>query len=455
MSSEQEYGIINVPLDPITERAFSAYFLGFTTLHPALGFWYHPFVDFIFIPRFGSNSNALFDFLHEVSHAQLQNGILGMLLQSLQKLPAPIEKMLFGRLREVLDSWQRTSEDHESLYRELFLFGEPRRVPASTLTRLPAALLRNFRDAMVDERFQTRWRVFHVINSRRCAIASRWRLVQEAFATFLSVRLPFQDDDFCHLLLQRATHALYPTLDPDARKELLRTIAPIAAQAEARMQRVKNARSVYTRGFKLLARVGDEYGSTFVAMVAALAASHFPYPQCPVLDAKQAEFDVWVSGILLNPHERLLHLVSDRGLLRPFSGAGVEQEDVPDLMRQLLKSLPGYSTSSTSFGEWAGTNLWGSPFYAQAFDTPPLSLAGDAAQRYCQLFSEDRSHVFTHGPAFIPTLLHEDGSIIQADENVRRAFMSNFVDAYEIDRTTRLLQTLASVCDVPLPGQPT
>lgn len=448
MSKEQEQGVIDVPFDPVTEQAFLSYFVAFSTLNPFSGFRYHPFVNFVFVPHSRRDPHALFDFLHEVSHAQLQNGVLGMVLGTLQKMAAPVEHMLFQELRRVLDSWRRESTVDESVYRDLFLYGEPRTVPGFAL---PASLLRDFRDAMLNRSFQNRWHIFRVINERRQELASRWRLVHEGFATFFSARLPLENDDFCRSIVHRAMTALFPPLNSEEQKVFLHALKTIASQAEARMHRVTKPRSIYTKGFQLLARIRDQHGSTFVAMTAAFAASHFPYPQCPLLDAESQRFDAWLSGTTLNPCERLMQLASTPKLLRPFSEKNLKEDEIPELMGQLLKQFPGESgTNPVSFGEWQITNLWGSDLYARAFDKPPLSLAGDhVIENYRRRFSENRSEHFAHGPFFIPTILHEDGRVVQNDENVRRAFVSNFVDAYEVERTTKLLKTLALLCDLP------
>ncbi len=96
-------------------------------------------------------------------------------------------------------------------------------------------------------------------------------------------------------------------------------------------------------------------------------------------------------------------------------------------------------------------DLWGSALYRQAFDRSPLEMMGEAKEHYERQFSEDRTEVFFHGEVFFPTLVLEDGTVIQKDERTRRAFMSNFVDFYEVERTSRLLETLSEICDVPPP----
>lgn len=450
--SEAEQSLKDPLIDPSPEQVFPSYFTAFRFFNPESGVRYHPFVNFIFSPTPVPNEECFFDFLHEFAHAQLQNGVLGLTLQTLHKLPAKIEKSIFSCLWERMVSWRLGGRDQETLFKEMFVFGEPRSISGSQISSiLLNSQIRELRDLLRSHAFRTRWHVFDLINERRKALHSRWKILHEGFATFLSIEIGCGEEEFSYETRERVAKSLFPAIKDETKRELFCKVGDIARLVRRRKLSVKTPHSSYTRGFQTIERLRELHRSTFVAMVAVLAASHFSYPSFPILDAPKEVFDSWLSGPL-NPLNRLTYLSENPELLRPFADPDLTPEALPSLMIGLIRGFPDFSpVTSTTFGEWSVKHLWGSSLYARAFDEPPLTPARSVLQNYQESFAENRSEIFTHGEMFLPTLLLADGTVIQDDENVRRAFFSNFVDFYEIERTSRLLLTLSAACDVSLP----
>lgn len=450
--SKREQSLKEQASAPSPEQVFPSYFTAFRLYNPESGARYHPFVNFIFAPHPTPNGDYLFDFLHEFAHAQLQNGVLGLTLQLLHKLPAPIEKTLFSSLRERMVSLRFGARDQELLFKELFLFGDPRSICSSRISSiLSDTQIRELRDLLGSHAFRTRWHVFDLINERRKALHRRWKILHEGFATFVSIEIACGEDEFSNEIRARVTDNLFPGMKDETKRDLFCKVADLARLVRRRKLSVKTAHSSYTKGFQLIERLREMHSSTFVAMVAVLAASHFSYPSFPILDAPKGVFDSWLSGVL-NPLNRMTYLFENPDLLKPFADPKLTPEALPVLMTGLIHSFPDFScVPSTAFGEWAVNNLWGSALYAKAFDEPPLATARVALQNYQGLFVENRSEIFSHGEIFFPTLLFADGTVTQEDKNLRWAFFSNFVDFYEVERSSRLLLTLSAACDVHPP----
>lgn len=437
---------------PSPEQVFPSYFTAFRLLNPDNGIRYHPFINFIFTPAPELNEECLFDFFHEFAHAQLQNGVLGLTLQLLHKLPAPIEKLLFGEIWERMSALQLAGDMQKRLFKELFLFGAPRTIDmAEVQSAIGDSSVREFYFLLTGAAFRDRWSVFELIGARRKALHTRWKILHEGFATAMSIEIARGETEFGCEIRQRLTTSLFPEAGANDHQALFSAVAKLADSVRHRKVSVTTPHSSYTKGFRMIERLRLEHRSAFVAMVAVLAASHFSYPSFPILDVSTPVFDSWLSGAL-NPLQRLAHLIENPHLLKPFGSSELTPEELPSLMVNLIRSFPNYAPQSgMTFGEWAVTHLWGSPLYSSVFDTPPLQCAKSSLDDYQRLFSEDRSEVFVHGEFFIPTLLLPDGTVRQDDIEVRRGFFGNFVDFYEIERTSRLLSTLSSVCDVPVP----
>ncbi|MBL9168592.1 MAG: hypothetical protein JNN07_12685 [Verrucomicrobiales bacterium] len=391
----------------------------------------------------------MFDFLHEFAHAQLQNGVLGLTLQLLHKLPAPIEKMLFQELRQAMLSWRNGSPEQKRLFRELFLFGEPREgTDLQTQMALSDGLIHDVRELLNQNPFRTRWQVFELINERRTRLHNRWKILHEGFATFVSVEVACGESEFSHEIRERVVERLIPGMSEEARGQMFREVREVAQRTSRRRLSVRNPHSSYTKGFQLIERLREAHRSPFVAMVAVVAASHFAYPAFSILDVSRDVFDSWVSDAL-NPLKRLTYLIENPNLLRPFSDPSLTTEALPVLMTQLLRRFPDFpQVQGMPFGTWAVDHLWGSATFSRAFDQPPLATAHVALEKYQQLFCDDRSEIFSHGEVFFPTLLFADGTVVQNDENLRRAFLSNFIDFYEVERTSRLLTTFSDISGV-------
>src|SRR5262245_2154765 len=84
------------------------------------GFKYDPFVNYIYLP-IEDLPTTLYNFLHEHTHAQLNNGVLGLALYTTHKMVNHLEDKLMSSLLPVVRSLSRGTEPQRLLARYLFL----------------------------------------------------------------------------------------------------------------------------------------------------------------------------------------------------------------------------------------------------------------------------------------------------------------------------------------------
>jgi len=417
------------------EAHFLSYWLATVRRRLEPGFRYQPFLNYVHWSDTPSLSSALYNYFHEYSHAQLNNGVLGLTLNTLQKIPAHLEKLLFPVLSGILKAADTSGEQGQRLYRDLFVFGHPLQGWLSSdeaRSLIGLQRLNEFHATLHLDPMSHHRRVFRELNYRRRLMYSEWEELHEAFATFNGIMIAVSDEDWYRDIRKTTIVRFAPGFSEKGREALEQELKCLAEERANEYLRVKNPKSIYARGYQAMLPIFNAHEHPAAVHVAALVASHFPYHCCNLLDMPEQEFEQWtVGGGALSPKARFKLIANEPNCLSPAMNAlrtrgTLSETEMRPLLEMLLSGityvpLPG--EDSKLFGAWERRYLWDSKLFTGVLGTTATQHFGADGMRLSQRFDEDKSWDFRHGECWNPPIIFPDGRIKgQNPEATRRIF---------------------------------
>lgn len=423
------------------ENLFPAYFAAYESFHRNNAHRYGVLPNFVYVASSQSIADNLYSYLHEDAHAQLSESVQGLTLQTVLKLAALVEKLLFGMLREWLlaikSEWPRQ-------HRELFLFGnfDARRCEVEPLARVLSATDRhNLRELLEDKKFSAYRAAFGALNERYTRLWSRWRIVHEGIATVHAVGAGLGVSDAAEDPMRRACGVLEVEFSETVERELhLR-----AEWDSRRFSVVAGKRSTHGLGWDLVYPFSDGLRRVSRAWTAAAVASHFPYYACRLLDMPGSQFECISRGGYLDAVARMANL---RGRETELDSCVMGNGDDGQRLLAIASGACDFvdlSANARLFGQWERDYLWDSALMTGVLGRRASEMFGAEGMRRMQQLDFDHSSDFRLFEVNEPTIVQEGGVILQSDPDRRAAFCGNFIDGYEVARTTRLLKTLTTL----------
>jgi hypothetical protein len=381
----------------------------------------------IVIPDRPADQELILHVLHEWAHAQLSNTPLGLTIQLLRKLAGLIQRRIFPPLSETLSEMYRANLLDRESYVELFCFG---RTPRDTA--LQQRLIEGWRARMALPDMMLWIDGFDTLCARSRRLWDRWRLAQELVALGWSQSIALGTIEDEASVLEQVTQRLNIQSDKDGLRK--------AAQHQS--TQLKAESSLYGRAQRMFDEFTVRGGASHAPLIAALAATHFHYPSCHLVDMSESHFDEWLRDGRLNPTVRLERLLPYAQMAARFPS---EPHLGPELLRIACGDLPTLSPldeQSKFFGAWTRRFIWGSRLFESCVDQPASEfIVGDALIAN-QKLDHDHSQDFKMFEVNQPAWVFEKDRVVEVSKAGEYAFQANLIDAYELERTSLLLSTL-------------
>lgn len=436
--------------DPLSsEGHFGACLKAYNLTPRAASFHYDLLGNFLFVPFPALSPGHIFEYVHELAHAQLGNGVLGMTLQTLGECLAYAEKELIPYFQTALGEIRSLPNVGSELYRDLLLFGEPRRgleaFPPKARSLVIGSVTKSYRALKTDPRFDLFSSGFSRMHIRVMQIIIAWERLQEGIAVVSSLELAtshnLNDDDSWEAeAVRRLTTLWTETPKPDWPRRL----ADVARLEQERWDSGRRCDPKYLEGYRLC-RETSKIGGFQGVWIAALAASHFPYHACDLLDADKKTFDGWLLSGPLDFEARLRRIVEEKVALQNASHLVQTSNALSnELKTELLKianggcETPPISKKAVRFWSWQRDHLWNSRTMGNLIKAND----GTFGKEYDVLMAElddDRRNDFAIPTKWEPPIIVVDQRIFANSESEKSRAKRRFVQAYEVGRTAKLL----------------
>lgn len=367
-------------------RHFKSYFTAYRQ-QCAIGvdFLYGILPNCIIVPDDVEYAPAVFQQLHEQTHAQLSNTVLGLTLQNIAKIAGKVQEAVISLLRPTLQFLK--TEDFE-LYRELFLYGrlitcEERPLPNAT--RLAFVALKE------DRVFADSLALFSLLREREKAVTEKWRPVQEGLAILNSCCIGTGESDCSLPFLMRAMRrsaTVTPRVEKRALRSQLRRLAEASHERYSTLELGPYPDSAVS-GYLIAREALQRSGKMSRVWFMALLASHFPYHRCRFIDLEPAEFRRLVDHGYLNPWLRFSRLLS---LTDEVERALLDHSRVPELLMILddEQSQEPLQPEAARFGPWKREFLWGSDRFTRFLGIPVRDQLPEHLRHHLDSPDEDR-----------------------------------------------------------------
>lgn len=272
-------------------------------------------------------------------------------------------------------------------------------------------------------------------------------MVHEGLAIYATAELCLSDnfEDF----MARAARVVGETLAPPEIAKIKSSLRDVALN-ERRMRGAGLATSD-RRGLDAMERVVETTGMPDATWIAALAASHFPYQACDLIDMSENEFSQWVQSGGLATDVRLNRIVADPSPLkavicRVVSGAQLTEPLMLDVL-ELANGGPlpnPISLDSHIYGKWERDYLWESDMASRFFARHSICPSGIGLDLLHTL-DNDMTRSFLMSDGWIPpTIFLDERRVVGPNDDEAARARRRFIDAYEIERTESLLGWLSS-----------
>lgn len=432
---------------------FKAYFKAFRNYFPRTGAYYDIAGTYIYIPERNIDPSSIFEFLHESSHARQGNSVLGMTAQALGELLSSVEERIFAVLREkVLKLIKPPPGVKSPLYYILYTYGEvytSDRKGSLGMQQVPNLLKEEFKQIALEKNFWCLLEVFHEIDFRLRSICSSWRSVHEGVAVFDAINMCLSDDEYSKSMVIEAITELGGQEEDIGR--LNEELLILGEKEKRRWERGVGCGKRYLKGFQICDRLSKKAGGRAAVWVASLAASHFPYESCDLLDMPVNEFDQWVKRGKLNFQRRFERLGDNTKLIkeivREIEKTHMLSEETMELALDCAcggqKPLP-LSKEEKLFGVWERHRIYGSELVEKFFSAIGTKIESIEGLDRLKVLDDDRTRDFRIPGQWKPPVIDGNEKVTGVSPGIRERGMRRFIKGYEVDRTRRLIRSLGT-----------
>lgn len=389
--------------------------------------------EVLYTPDPKPDPSYIYDYMHEWCHAQLAEGVPGIVLEHLRGV---IDCVRNSISHQVL-AW---SEDvlglDEAERLEMELEGK--------LPRLERAALATWVELLGDPKFQGSIEIFLELNRRRKRLLDAFRGLHEGVAIHTAISLPLTElEDPTNWLgsvvtiLQNdsgqvAPDDLRPRLSKLARRELERWNHGIYG-------------SDHLEGTQLLCTICQPGENFDDAWLFALAALHIPYAGTSPFDLDAKEFDRWVDGYSRRFNNLLQHPSRLMDLAAEVRRNGSVDSSVEKQLLQLAAPDDGL-VSGAPMGGWLRSGIWESGLFRKFLELYGVERKDISAvlAPLEENYPDDRSSSFTLTRYGNPARIDNAGRIRGRDEDGVRIVQDRIEMSCRIAALEKILLKLIS-----------
>jgi hypothetical protein len=414
-------------------REFEAFHKAFRTLGKSNAFHYDLGGNFIYAPSETIDVDDAFDLLHEYVHSQIGNSVLGLVLQTLAECSSIVEKFLFAEMLPSLEKLQQSGD--QEAYRDLYLFGliRGRSVRFQDDSRIRLAVKGIWQSTKTTDLIAA----FERLRGRFIKLCRAWELIHEVAAISTSINATNSFVRYNEHLTGFFTGCGLRDLDSTAH-----SIDRTASQSKSRYDRGLAVSCMYSEA----RRLGDlaiGIGGIDGLWVAVLAAGHFDYSDCNIVDCNEHDFDGWLAGVDFT--SRFRRIVDQETELRKASEQIRNCANMDNAtMTKILDVARGAKRtraidSVENFWEWEKTRIWNSDL---------MKIVGEIDFRGADLFEntakydDGKAEDFRIPENWIPVVITSKPQVLFDDPEEARRVIRRFIQCYEVKRTTSLIASL-------------
>jgi hypothetical protein len=417
-------------------REFEAFHRAFKTLSQSNAFHYDLGGNFIYSPSETINIDDAFDLLHEYVHSQVGNSILGMVLQTLAECCSILEKFLFAEMRGSLECLN--SHGNDEAYRELYLFGSVRSRSVSYQERV--RIQHAVKGVWKSTRISSLASAFERLRGRFVKLCKAWELIHEAAAVSTSINATssfVRSNEYLERFYQSCG-----LRDLDSTSQ---SIDRTARQSKARYDRDLAVSRMYSEA----RRLGDKaikVGGIEALWAAVLAAGHFDYCSCNIVDMNDHDFDIWINDVgFTNRFRRILEQETElvNATEQIFNSGNIDNTTMIAILDVARGKKRTQSMNSIeNFWEWEKTRIWNSDLMKLV---GPIDFQGADLFENTDKYDDGKVDDFRIPENWIPTVITSKPQILFSEQDEARRTMRRFIQCYEVKRTISLIDYLRSL----------
>lgn len=426
-------------MEPISHSEygeFEAFHRAFKTLGQSNAFHYDLGGNFIYSPSQCIDIDDAFDLLHEYVHSQVGNSILGLVLQTLAECCSILEKCLFAEIRGSLE-YLKLHGNHEA-HRDLYLFGSIRSRSVGSHER--ANIREAFNGIWESTKYSKFASAFERLRGRFVKLCKAWELIHETAAVSTSINAT--SSFVCSNEHLTKFFGACGLRDPDATSQ---SIERTARQSKARYDRGLAVSRIYTEARGL----GDKaiaVGGIEALWVAVLAAGHFDYSTCHILDMNEHDFDTWLDSVdFVNRFRRIVEQEIElrKASEQILDSGNIDSHTMTAILDIARAEKRNQSVNSIlNFWEWEKSRIWNSDL---------MKIVGTIDFRGADLFEntdkydDGKADDFRIPENWIPTVITAKPQILFSQQDEARRTMRRFIQCYEVKRTFSLIKYVRSL----------
>jgi hypothetical protein len=196
-------------------------------------------------------------------------------------------------------------------------------------------------------------------------------------------------------------------------------------------------------------RLGDKaikVGGIEALWAAVLAAGHFDYCSCNIVDMNDHDFDIWINDVgFTNRFRRILEQETElvnatEQILNSGNIDNTTMIAILDVARG--KKRTQSMNSIENFWEWEKTRIWNSDLMKLV---GPIDFQGADLFENTDKYDDGKVDDFRIPENWIPTVITSKPQILFSEQDEARRTMRRFIQCYEVKRTISLIDYLRSL----------